>query len=485
LRTPAWSGRKRAMIVASYLGSRREFLSADLVLIQAHGHGLLYDRVCGGGAVLDHAECLLVSELLARQSAGAAVFEVSAETATWSSLLALLRLKGFLRSTPQTIPDSRLDDSKISRGLFAKQLSLMVAVQCNYACKDCFVFNEAANVLPRANAYMRWEIAEKALEAFFTMRSRASAINESVVRIFGGEPLFNWPLIKNVVQWVRSRSLGCPIYVTTNGSLLNRERAAFLEENGATLFISLDGVRDINDRIRVDHGSRSTFDRTVSGLWAFMQEANRTHVSLTIHEDEGITRLPELLTFLDKLRPSAKHTVVVYLSLLKGLVSETRFRLPEAELARRVAHLWVSSMERNMYLGGRLFHCFRNVFEAPEKFDRWCERGSGIVVYPSGEIRPCSGTAHLIGHIDAFSRVFTDAAFHAVSKRIGSQIEGCRGCALQGLCGGSCACSSRAGLDEYRPGINCEFERKMFVEAVRQFLFVHSLCPKGPNAGRT
>ena len=377
--------------------------------------------------MLSPPECALISELLASGESSRESAEMQPDAVVREPLLNSLRQKGFLRPRLKWDPDPRLDSSKISSGYFAKQLSLMVSMECNYACKDCFVFNEAANILPKAQAYMSWGTAEEALKSFFTMRQEASAFNESVVRIFGGEPLLNWSLVENTVTWIRSRHIGCPIYVTTNGSLLDLSRATFLHENEVTLFISLDGVKALNDRIRVDHGSRSTFNRTVDGLSASMQVSKRTHVGLTIHDDEGITRLPEFLNFLNELRPAANHVIVVYLSLLKGLVGETRFRLPEAELARFVAALWVSWIQKHIYLGGRLFHCFRNVFATPEKFDRWCDRGTGIVVYPSGEIRPCSGSSDVIGHLGEFSRILESGGFHAVSRRIGGQIRGCEG----------------------------------------------------------
>jgi len=396
----------------------------------------------------------------------------------FGALLALLHARGLLTSSPAQAPDERLDGAGIASGAFVRQLSLMVTLACNYACRNCFVYSEPSNVVPPAHTLMPWAVAENALEQFVALRERATARAETVVRIFGGEPFMNWSVIERIVGWLRVRSNPGRIYVTTNGSLLTDSRAEFLGTNGVTVFVSLNGIRAINDRVRIDHEGRSTFDRSVRGLIAELAQAQRTHVSVTLADDDSIDALPGLIELIDRLRPESTRPVVLYLSLMKGLVSETRFRASERTLADRIAELWLLALTRNIYLGGRLFHAFRNVFASAEAFDRWCERGTGFVVYPSGEIRPCSGTAIVLGHLRDLPRALASEEFSAVSRRIGGQIPGCHGCAVEGPCGGSCACSSRAGVREYRPGINCEFERAMFESAVKAFLTASS---KGPG----
>jgi len=469
------------VVISSEHGTRTEFLSPDVVLIEAANHGFLYDRMRGGGFVVDFPTSAALSNLLAQGSTPPSDQRVSFDGANWQPILELLRARGFLWSRPEAPTDDRLDPAKVASGAFAHHMSLMVAVECNFACKNCFVFNQEANLLPHQQAYMTWDVAEEALRRFFEMRSSRSLADQSVVRIFGGEPFLNWRLIVNTVRWVRSRGLGSRIYITTNGSLLSRERARFLERNGVTLFISLNGVRAVNDAVRVDHAGRSTFERSLKGLKAQLLEGKQTHVSMTVRDDDGILRLREFVDLLDQLRPDRSRAIVVYLSLMKGLVEETRFRLPEEELAKRLASDWLTAAEQNIYFGGRMFQCFRNVFKTPEKFDRWCERGAGVVVYPKGEIRPCSGSSHSLGHLSEFSEVIAGERFRLVSTRVGGRIHGCRGCAVEGLCGGSCACSSRAGLDEYRPGINCTFERLVFRETVKHYLGLHS---RTTSAGR-
>jgi uncharacterized protein len=448
----------------------KERLSGDLEFIRNGNRGLLYDRLRGGGLVLEGFGCDLVLALLARQYSSGEEPVVVAEGPGWSDLLPLLRQHGFLRPWAAGPPiDPRTNEQMIRNGAFVQQLSLMMSMTCNYACRDCFVFNEEANLLPPAHRRLRWETAEQALTKFFAVRG---AIPESplVVRLFGGEPLLNWPVVRDVVNWVRSRDQLCPIYLTTNGSRLTQARLGFLDAHGVTTFISLNGVKDVNDKIRVDHTGRGTFDRTLEGLAPVLRQARETHVGVTLDSDESILRLGDLIDLLKSLRLDPNRPIILYLSLLKGKVDATKFRLNDSELAEHIVHHWRTGLNDAVYLGGKLFLCLRNAFRSPVRFDRWCQRGGGIVVYPDGEVRPCSGTSHSLGRLDDFPGLLSSDAHLAVSRRLGGQISGCGGCAVEGLCGGSCACSSRAGLYEYEPGINCDFERTLFRSLARAFL---------------
>jgi uncharacterized protein len=462
-----------SLLVRSDYGSREEFLSPNLALIESGGHCLVYDRLRGGALVLGGEGAVLITQLLRCLSSGPD--DVTLDSADWDALLSALRKKGFLWPTPQPPYDNRLDRDSIAKGFFTRQLSLMVALDCNYACKDCFVFNEKTNILPRRESLMDWDTAEEALTKFFALRSTVPMVDKTTVRIFGGEPLLNWTLVSQIIGWIRERETGCRIFVTTNGSLLDRSRAAFFAKNGVTVFLSLNGLESVNDRLRVDHGGRGTFRQTIDGLLALMQESQQIHISLTVQDDDAILGLPEFIAYLEEIRLSPDQPITIYLSLLKGQVGETQFRRPLDELCEIVSAEWIAGLKRKIYLAGRFFHCFHNVFQIAEHFDRWCERGSGIVVYPSGEIRPCSGGCHVMGHIRDLQQALSGQTFRLVSCRVGGQIAGCRGCEVEGLCGGSCACSSQSALGEYRPGINCDFERSIFREAVKRYLSLQNV----------
>ena len=71
---------------------------------------------------------------------------------------------------------------------------------------------------------------------------------------FGGEPLLNWDLIQQVTAYVADlaakRGVGKSLHITTNAILLDDERIKFLDDNGFSLIVSLDGPEELHNQMR-------------------------------------------------------------------------------------------------------------------------------------------------------------------------------------------------------------------------------------------
>jgi uncharacterized protein len=145
-----------------------------------------------------------------------------------------------------------------------KSLCLMVTRKCNFACKYCFEMNQPD---VSEDSIMSFETAQKALH-FLIEHSGARKTLE--IDFFGGEPLLDFSLIREVVRYARSlegkhhkRFL---FSLTTNASLLNDTMVAFFSKEHLSLILSLDGGRESNDLFRVDHHGKGTYDRTLKGI---------------------------------------------------------------------------------------------------------------------------------------------------------------------------------------------------------------------------
>jgi uncharacterized protein len=102
-------------------------------------------------------------------------------------------------------------------------------------------------------------IAFKAIDFFFTHNKLSKEIN---ISFYGGEPLLNFKLIKQCVEYVRrlQDKREITFTITTNGTLLKNEIIDYLAQNKIGLAISLDGPKEVHDRYRIFPDGRGSFD---------------------------------------------------------------------------------------------------------------------------------------------------------------------------------------------------------------------------------
>lgn len=129
-----------------------------------------------------------------------------------------------------------------------KALCLNISHRCNLSCEYCF----ASYASPAAEeGDMSFEVARAAID--FLIR-RSGDRKKLQVDFFGGEPLLNFSVVKETLAYGRSAAekAGKTIAftLTTNALLLNDEILDFLNQNGLSLILSLDGPPAINDRMR-------------------------------------------------------------------------------------------------------------------------------------------------------------------------------------------------------------------------------------------
>ena len=128
---------------------------------------------------------------------------------------------------------------KETRQTVVKALCLHIAHDCNLACKYCFA--EEGEYHGRREL-MSFEVGKKALD--FLVANSGNRVNLEV-DFFGGEPLMNWDVVKQLVEY--GRSLEEPnnkkfrFTLTTNGVLLNDEIMEYLNKEMSNVVLSLDG----------------------------------------------------------------------------------------------------------------------------------------------------------------------------------------------------------------------------------------------------
>jgi len=161
------------------------------------------------------------------------------------------------------------------RKTVVKALCLHIAHDCNLACRYCFA--EEGEYHGR-RALMSFEVGKKALD--FLIANSGSRRNLEV-DFFGGEPLMNWEVVKQLVEYGRSREKACDKHfrftLTTNGVLLNDEVMEFCNREMSNVVLSLDGRKEVNDRMRPFRKGAGSYDLIVPKFQKFADSRNQTN----------------------------------------------------------------------------------------------------------------------------------------------------------------------------------------------------------------
>jgi len=155
------------------------------------------------------------------------------------------------------------------KGLFEnlgiEQLILNVTNQCNLRCKYCLFSGKYKYERSHNDKTMTRDCALKSVRFFM---EHAGPRQNPAVTFYGGETLLEFNLIKEVIEYVKTnqKEKKYEFALTTNGTILNQQMIAFFVENDFSLFVSLDGPKEIHDRNRVRSNNSGTFASIMKNL---------------------------------------------------------------------------------------------------------------------------------------------------------------------------------------------------------------------------
>ena len=142
-----------------------------------------------------------------------------------------------------------------------KALCLHIAHTCNLNCAYCFA---SQGKYHGDRAVMSFEVGKQALD--FLVANSGSRRNLEV-DFFGGEPLMNFDVVKQLVAYARSiekeHNKNFRFTLTTNGMLIDDDVIDFANREMSNVVLSLDGRKEIHDRFRVDYAGRGSWEQIV------------------------------------------------------------------------------------------------------------------------------------------------------------------------------------------------------------------------------
>ena len=142
-----------------------------------------------------------------------------------------------------------------------KAMCLHVAHTCNLNCSYCFA---SQGKYHGERALMSFEVGKRALDFLIENSGRRTNLE---VDFFGGEPLMNWDVVKQLVEYARTQEephhKKFRFTLTTNGMLIDDDVIDFANREMSNVVLSLDGRKEIHDALRVDYAGNGSYDRIV------------------------------------------------------------------------------------------------------------------------------------------------------------------------------------------------------------------------------
>jgi len=334
---------------------------------------------------------------------------------------------------PPRIDDQPLTDPPLHA------LSLAIAQKCNLGCTYCYAqqgeFGGAAKNMTR-------ETADQAVDLLVSGAEPGARLN---LAFLGGEPLANRPVLQAVTRraagLAQARGVTLNFSITTNGTLLTEADAAFFEEFGFAVTVSLDGPAEVHDALRPYKSGRGSFDRVMTNVRPMLAWQRRMQVTARITVTPRNLALRETLDlFLDE----GFHSVG-FSPLLRSPNGSDEMQAATLEVMLGEMIDCGREFERRSLAGER--YAFANMVNAMKEIERGthrpypCGAGAGYLgVSADGDLAAChrfvgdeeGAMGSLVDGVDRRRRADWLAERHVHRQ------EPCRSCWARYLCGGGC-----------------------------------------------
>lgn len=363
--------------------------------------------------------------------------------------------------TEDVYKDAIIDFKK--RKTVVKALCLHIAHDCNLACKYCFAEEGEYH---GGRALMSYEVGKKALD--FLIANSGNRVNLEV-DFFGGEPLMNFQVVKDLVAYGRSKekefNKKFRFTLTTNGMLLTDEVMEFANKEMANVVLSIDGRKEVHDFMRPTRNGKGSYDLIIDKFKKMAEMRHQTnyyvrgtftHYNLDFSKD--VLHLADM-----GFKQISAEPVVAPDDMDYAIREEDLPQLFE-EYDNLAKEMVKREKEGN---GFNFFHFMIDLTGGPCLYKRLSGCGSGteyLAVTPWGDLYPCHQFVGMeqfkLGNVDTGIEK-TDIVDEFKLCNVYAK-DKCKDCFARFYCSGGCAANSYNFhgnlLDAY--DIGCELERK-------------------------
>ena len=349
------------------------------------------------------------------------------------------------------------------RQTVVKALCLHIAHDCNLACRYCFA---GEGEYKGDRSLMSFEVGKKALD--FLVENSGSRRNLEV-DFFGGEPLLNFEVVKQLVAYGRElekkKDKHFRFTLTTNGVLLNEDVIRFANEQMDNIVLSVDGRREVHDRMRPFKNGAGSYDNIIDKFKRVAETRNQTkyYVSGTFTH-YNLDFVKDVLSLADEgFEQISVEPVVAGPEEPYAIREEDIPKICEGydELAREMLR------RRKEGRGFNFFHYMIDLSGGPCVYKRLSGCGSGteyLAVTPWGDFYPChqfvGEEQFCLGNVDeGIKNTGLQDTFKLCNVYAKEE---CKNCFAKFYCSGGCAANAyHSHGDINKPyEIGCKLQQK-------------------------
>lgn len=344
-----------------------------------------------------------------------------------------------------------------------KAMCLHIAHDCNLRCKYCFA---STGDFGQGRLLMSEEVGKKAID--FLLENSGTRHNLEL-DFFGGEPLMNFDVVKKVVKYARSKekeyNKNFRFTITTNGMLLDDDKIDFINKEMSNVVLSIDGRKEVNDRIRVRVDGSGCYDTIMPNFKKMVEKrGDKEYYIRGTFTKWNKDFLNDVKHFVDEgFEQISVEPVVTDPKYPYALTQED---LPEIfEEYNKLAQYIIDCRKNGKFFN--FFHFMIDLEQGPCAIKRLRGCGCGneyVAVTPDGDIYPChqfvGKEEWKLGNLDemkidkAEKEMFSKANIYGKPE--------CKECWAKFYCSGGCNANNLEFTgDIHSPyKLACELERK-------------------------
>ena len=349
------------------------------------------------------------------------------------------------------------------RKTVVKALCINIAHDCNLACRYCFA---GEGEYKGDRGLMPLDIAKKSLD--FLVANSGNRVNLEV-DFFGGEPLMNWDVVKELVKYGRSlekeHNKLFRFTLTTNGVLLNDEVMEFCNKEMSNVVLSLDGRKEVNDKMRPFRNGKGSYDLIVPKFQKFAESRGQKNYYVRgTFTRNNLDFADDVIHYADLGFQQMSMEPVVADPAEDYAIREEDI----PQILKEYDKLALEYIKRKKEgRGFNFFHFMLDLTAGPCVAKRLAGCGSGteyLAVTPWGDLYPChqfvGNEKFLLGNVDT-GIVNTETRDEFKLCNVYAK-ETCKDCFARFYCSGGCSANAYnfSGSINGAYEIGCEMQKK-------------------------
>lgn len=351
----------------------------------------------------------------------------------------------------------------VKRAAEIKAMCLHICHDCNLNCDYCFA---GGGTYHTARDYMSAEVGKKAIDLLI---SESGARKNLEVDFFGGEPLMNLSVVKEIVDYAKAeaekRGKVFTFTMTTNCVLLNQDTIDYLNREMDNVVLSIDGRASVHNCVRHARNGKDVYDLILKNALAFRKVrgdkryyVRGTFTAKNLDFSKDIFALTDCGFDQISVEPVVlpdEHPLALLPKHIPAILEEYD-RLAEGYLERRKGEKWFN-----------FFHFMIDLHHGPCINKRLTGCGAGteyLAVSPTGDLYPCH---QFVGEEDyRIGSVFTGIERQEIRDKFSEvtvlKKEHCKECPAKYYCGGGCAANAKnfTGKIDGQYKMGCELTKK-------------------------